>query len=279
MGDEAHTLKGLLELPDEALFSRAATVAADHERAYWYPVPLNGGCRTTPPCRHCKWESFKAARPSFVDKKPLDAVLRAAEAGLDAGATHLLVPSGWMGYEIPEYFGEQIAEIKRRFDAPVYGLFGAIGERSLRLLQSAGMDGYQCGLESPDEEIFRRFRPGGDSLQDRWETLKTAKALGLKTWSGFLLGFGLLEAQAVSAIEALTALGVDWLAIQPFVPYPFTAMQAENPTNPYSWARLMAAARLYMAPGMNLVATENSGAYENFRALTGANGFFIFPKF
>jgi biotin synthase len=273
------TLDTILALSDEELFARAGAASADRPKAYWYPVPVHGGCSTNPPCRHCKWESFKNDRPGFSDKKSLDEVLRMAEAGLGDGATHLLVPSGWMGYEIPDYFCDYIHAVKSRFDAEVYGLFGAISEASLRNLINAGMDGYQCGLESPDEAVYRKFRPGGDALSDRIETLVTAKKLGLKTWSGFLLAFGLTEAAALAGIEYLKDLGVDWLAIQPFVPYPHTAMQAEEPTNPYRWARLTAAARLYMNVGVNIVATENSGAYENFMALTGANAFFIFPRF
>jgi biotin synthase len=270
--------KDFLNLPDDALFSRAAMASERHAKVFWYPVALHGGCTTTPVCRHCKWESFKREKPGFSSRKTLDGVLRLAEAGIKAGATHLLAPSGWMGYEIPDYFCDLIQGIKNRFDADVYGLYGAISETSLRKLKSAGMDGYQCGLESPDEAIYRKFRPGGDTLSDRIETLVTAKKLGLRTWSGFLLAFGLTEAAAIGGVEYLKDLKTDWLAIQPFVPYPYTTMQAEQPTNPYQWARFMAAARLYMNDDVNLVATENSGAYDNFMALTGANAFFIFPK-
>lgn len=273
------TLNSILALPDEELFKRAGEASAARPKALWYPVALHGGCTTIPPCKHCKWESFKRDRTGFADRKALDDVLRLVEAGLRAGATHLLAPSGWMGHEIPDYFCDYIQAIKSRFDADVYGLFGAIGEKSLRKLQSAGMDGYQCGLESPDQAVYRKFRPGGDALSDRIETLITAKKLGLKIWSGFLLACGLEEAAARTGIEYLKDISVDWLAIQPFVPYPHTAMQTEQPTNPYRWARLMAAARLYMTGEVNIVATENSGAYENFMALTGANAFFIFPKF
>jgi len=273
------SLKNILALDDVELFERAIQFASNKSKSYWYPVPLHGGCATDPPCRHCKWESFKRDRPGFADKHPLDDVLRTAEAALNEGATHLLLPSGWMGYEIPDYFCDYIQAIKNRFDANVYGLYGAISEASLKRLLDAGMDGYQCGLESPDETVYRKFRPGGDSLDDRKETLINAKRMGLKIWSGFLLGFGLSDEAALGGLQYLSDIGADWVAIQPFVPYPFTQMQAEEPTNPYRWARMMAAARLYLQDSVNLVATENSGAYENFMALTGANAFFIFPKF
>jgi biotin synthase len=272
------SLEKLAAMDDETLFSQAKTAGGRHADAYWYPIVLDGACRTSPPCRHCKWESFKSGKPDFSERRSLDDVLRTAETALREGATHLLVPSGWMGYDVPDYFCDCIKALKSRFDADVYGLFGSIGLPSLERLREAGMDGYQCGLESPDVTVYRAFRPGGDTLADRIETLSAAKGLGLKIWSGFLLAFGLTDEAALLGLRFLSDIGVDWVAVQPFVPYPHTPLQTETPTNPYRWARLMALARLYFGEQVNLVATENSGAYENFMSLTGANAFYIFPK-
>jgi len=275
------TLKSIEEIyamEDRELFFQAASVAAAKEQCFWSPVVLTGECRTVPHCRHCKWESFKSTRPGFGTANSEEEVLHRAEAALEAGATHLLAPSGWLGPEVPDYFCERIRALKDHFDAEVYGLCGAIGKRSLERLRDAGMDGYQCGLESPDETVYRRFRPGGDSLSERIQTLKDAKSLGLKTWSGFLLAFGLSDEVALEGLRTLHNLSVDWVAVQPFVPYPDTDLQSEDPTNPYRWARMMATARLYFDPRVQLVASENSGAYANFMDLTGANAFFIFPR-
>ncbi|MDD4510271.1 MAG: radical SAM protein [Oscillospiraceae bacterium] len=272
------TLRQLFALDDQALFERAREAGAKRPKAYWSPVVLNGACKTDPPCRHCKWESFKSGRPAFDGRRPIDQVLQCAETMRKAGATHLLVASGWMGHEIPDYFCDYIRAIKSRFDMEVYGLFGAVSEASLRRLRDAGMDGYQCGLESPDEEIYRWFRPGGDSLEDRMQTLKAAKRAGLKIWSGLLLGFGLSDEAVIRGLAFLKEIEADWVAIQPFVPFPHTQLQAEDPTNPYRWARIMAIARLWAGEQTSLVATENSGAYLNFMDWTGANAFFIFPQ-
>lgn len=270
-------VRSLLTVDDDELFRLASEAGEKRRKVYWSPVVFDAGCRTSPRCRHCKWESFKKDSLSFEKRRPLDKVLRCAEEMLKAGATHLLAASGWMGYEVPDYFYQYIQALKSHFDVEVYGLFGSIGADSLAGLRDAGMDGYQCGLESPDENIYRHFRPGGDSLSDRMRTLKDAKTVGLNIWSGFLLDFGLSDEAAMDGLKSLKDLSVDWIGIQPFVPFPHTEMQAENPTNPYRWARFMAAARLYAAEECGIVATENAGAYANFLPLTGANGFFIFP--
>lgn len=272
------SIEVLSQVDSQELFTRAAKIASTKEQHFWSPVVLSGECRAAPPCRHCKWESFKSARPAFGLAKSEAEVLRCAEAALHAGATHLLAPSGWLGPKIPEYFCERIRALKKHFNAEIYGLCGAVDKSSLERLRDAGMDGYQCGLESPDETVYRRFRPGGDSLTDRIRTLRDAKSLGLKTWSGFLLAFGLSDAAALEGLKTLKKLDTDWIAVQPFVPYPNTELQTEDPTNPYRWTRMMAIARLYFDPRVHIVASENSGVYANFVDKTGANAFFIFPN-
>lgn len=264
-------------LSDGELFSRASQMGAEYPRVFWSPDVLTGHCTTNPPCRHCKWESFKRATPTFDSAHSRDELAKRAEKLLSAGATHLLVPSGWPGYEVPDNFCENIAFLKDRFAVQIYGLSGSLSRKSLLKLRDAGMDGYQCGLESPDETVYRKFRPGGDSLADRVQTLRDAKELGLKIWSGFLLAFGLTDAAALDGLVLLAELRCNWVAIQPFVPYPYTELQAEDPTNPYRWARMMAAARLWFPAETQLVSTENAGAYANFLPLTGANATFLFP--
>jgi Biotin synthase and related enzymes len=277
-GAESKTIGELYRLPDEDLFPRAAAAGAEKPRAYWSPDVLTGRCATQPHCLHCKWESFKHDRPEFGALHTRDELARRGEAALAAGATHLLAPSGWLGYEVPDSLCEAVRFLKERFSVPVYGLCGSVSRDSLRRLKDAGMDGYQCGLESPDPAVYRSFRPGGDSLEDRVRTLRDAKSLGLSTWSGFLLAFGLTDEAALAGLTLLRELDTDWVAVQPFVPYPHTVLQAADPTNPYRWARMMAAARLWFPPETQLVATENSGAYANFLPLTGANAFFLFPR-
>jgi biotin synthase len=271
-------LDKLFSMDDDLLFLKAAELGSKRNKIYWSPVVINASCKTDPPCRHCKWESFKHDRPHFGNRPSMDDILYNAETSLKAGATNLLIASGWMGYNIPEYFCDYTRAIKERFNAQAYGLFGAISLSSLKMLKEAGMDGYQCGLESPDPQTYLKFRPGGDSLEDRKTTLLDAKTAGLKIWSGFLIGLG-IENQAVkNGLHFLKYISADSIAIQPFVPFPNTHLQTEDPANPYRWARLMAISRLYAGEDTDIIATENSGAYENFMEMTGANGFFIFPQ-
>ena len=148
--------------------------------------------------------------------------------------------------------------------------------RSLVNLKAAGMDGYLCGLESPNEEIYKRFRPAGDTLTDRLTALKIAQDINLKIWSGFLVGLGETDEDISGGLETLRELDPESLSILPFTPFPNTEMWAENPANPLQWARVMASARIFL-PKPNLFSDQTEGFYQGYGILGGANGFYVFP--
>jgi len=267
----------LLALGDEELFARAQADRADLPQFTWSPNLINPACRTDPRCEHCKWECFKTEQQMFEARRPIDQILAQAEVQVSMGVKRILMPSGWLGYHLPSYFFASVRAVKERFDVEVFGLSGAIDRESLAGLKDAGMDGYWCGLESINEEIYRRFRPGGDTLADRLETIANVQDLGLKLQSGFVLGFGLPEADVIASLELLAGMELNSLVIQPFIPFPHTGMAAEDPVNPHYWARVVAAAGIYL-PKVNVIITEADGPHANFATLTGANVWPTFPK-
>lgn len=272
---DTESLQDLLALPDAELFSRAQLVRKDWPRRSWAPNLINPACRTAPPCEHCKWESFKSDQEMFEARRGIDEILQQAEQQVALGVSRILMPSGWMGYHLPSYFFASVRAVKERFDVEVFGLSGAIDAESLAGLKDAGMDGYWCGLESVNEEIYRRFRPGGDSFEDRLQTIAKVQELGMKLQSGFVLGFGLPPEDVITSLELLKSLDPDSLVIQPFIPFPHTGMAAEDPVNPNYWARVVAAAGIYL-PKTNLIITEGDGPHANFARLTGANFWPVF---
>jgi biotin synthase len=266
----AQTIKELLGLDDEMLFSNALKARKGKRPILWSPNVINSACYTVPKCRHCKWECFKKEDKMPDGRRLLDNILWQTEKIIATGAEIMLMPSGWMGYTVPDYFCTYIEKVKERFAITIYGLFGSIDLNSLLSLKQAGMEGYQCGLESPNELSYRYFRPGGDSIADRIQTMTFVKEAGLKLWSGFILAFGLSDPDIEKGIELLKSAHIDCLSIQPFVPYPHTALASESPTNPHYWARVTAAAGLCI-PDCDLALSENDGAYAAFGGQTGAN--------
>lgn len=271
------TLQQLLELDNDTLFNLAQKKTEHEVQSFWSPNVINTGCTTTPRCYHCKWECFKSENQMPVGKTPLGQFLKVAEIEIAQGSTRMLLPSGWAGYRLPDYYCDYVAAIKNNFDIEVFGLLGSIDKDSLLSLKQAGMDGYQCGLESVNEQIYRYFRPGGDSLSDRLATLNCAKELGLKLWSGFIFGFGLKREDIIKSIEILKNLEVSVVGIQPFIPFPYTTFAYLDPANPGEWARTIAAASLYLKDS-EFISTENQSPYGNFARLAGVKWHPIFPN-
>jgi len=195
------SIEQIMQLDDDELFGLARKKTANLERHTWSPNVINPGCTTNPHCYHCKWECFKNEERMGKSRAPLDVVLKRAEMQIEMKVNRILLPSGWAGYSLPDYYFEYTNAIKKNFDIEVFGLFGAIDKNSLVSLKQAGMDGYQCGLESVNEKIYRSFRPGGDSLSDRINTLKWAREVGLKLWSGFIFGFGLGKTDIIKSLK------------------------------------------------------------------------------
>lgn len=269
-------LRVLFSLDSSELFQKAQEIAKTKKAIYCSPNIVNGSCKTVPSCRHCKWEHMKVENPDFYKKRTLEEIKARTQVLVEAEIQRVFLASGWMGYEVPEFYYDCIKSIKEDSNLDVYGLFGAINRTSLVNLKRAGMDGYLCGLESPNEEIYKRFRPAGDTLADRISALKTAKDINLKIWSGFLVGLGEKDEDVIVGLEILRELDPESLSILPFTPFPNTEMWEENPANPLKWARTMAGARIFLQKP-DLFSDQTTGFYQGYGILGGANGFYSFP--
>lgn len=270
-------LSDLFRLDSSALFQKAQEIAKTKSTIYCSPNIVNGSCKTVPSCRHCKWEHMKVANPDFYKKRTINEIKARTQVLLEAGIQRVFLASGWMGYKVPKFYYDCIHSIKEDSNLEIYGLFGAIKRTSLVNLKHAGMDGYLCGLESPNEKIYKRFRPAGDTLTDRISALKTAKNLNLKIWSGFLVGLGETDEDINVGLEILRELDPESLSILPFTPFPNTEMWEENPANPLKWAKIMASTRIYLKKP-DLFSDQTIGFYQGYGILGGANGFYIFPE-
>lgn len=269
-------LQELFHLDPGVLFKKAQEIAKTKRTIYCSPNVANGSCKTVPSCRHCKWENRKALDPRFYRKRTIEEIKARTKLLVDAGIHRVFLASGWMGYEVPNYYYDCISSIKDNSNLEVYALMGAVNRSSLVNLKHAGMDGYLCGLESPNEKIYKRFRPSGDTLADRITTLKNAKSINLKIWSGFLVGLGETDEDIALGLEILKEFDPKSLSILPFTPFPNTEMWEENPANPLHWARVMAIARNFIKEP-DLFSDQTLGFYYGYGILGGANGFYVFP--
>ena len=244
----------LFALPDDDLFAAAFEASARAQAACGQaptfmkasPLILTGTCRTRPPCRHCKWEHFKAqGRAAFVIDRPIPELIEHAHLLADLGIPRAFTATGWMGYRLPRIYVDAVAAIHEAEPRlQLFGLFGALDRQSHLDLAHAGLAGMLTGLESPSRSVYRAFRPGGDSLDDRLRALDYTREAGMIVWSGFLLGLGETREDAAWGIETLRRFEPESVSILPFEPYPDTPMANDPPCDARWLAQVNAVARI-----------------------------------
>ncbi len=261
-------LKSLFQEDADSLFKRAREVAEKKETVYCSPMPVTTVCNIKPLCRHCTWKSLSPLDDEYNRINPKENIIERVLNGNKQGIHRVHMVSGWMGYELPDYFYDYLKLIKDTANFEVYGFFGPLSRKTLELLRSCGMEGYWCGIEMPNIKIFKEIRPG-DNFVARLETLKNARDLGMKTWSSFITGLGETQDDIIYGLELMKSLGVSSVTIQMFQPRANTDLERITPPNIYEWSKIIAITRIYMTD-VDLFVSPDTAPW-GLRA--GANGF------
>ncbi len=262
-------------VPDDELVAQAHVVAARHAGTMKAsPLILTGNCTTRPICRHCKWEHFKAVSENeFALDRPLAETLARARRLVEAGVGRAFLATGWMGFRLPARFVDAVAAVhEAEPELQLYGLFGALDRESHRALARAGLTGMLTSLESPSGEVYRAFRPGGDSLADRLRALGHAREEGLAVWTGFLVGLGETPADVARGIDLVRTFDPESVSILPFVPFPDTPMASHARTDPQWLARANAVARIALPRVRYFFSDHADGFDADMERRLGMNG-------
>lgn len=263
-------ISNLLNEDNPSLFKEARSIARNRGILFFSPLFITTECNIKPLCNHCSWTSLRHYTDDFSRRYPLEEVIEKAIYLEKLGIKRTMMPSGWIGYDLPDYFYEYIKEVKEHTNLELIGFSGAINNESLCKLKKAGIDGYWCGLETLNKGIFEKIRPG-DDLNARIKTLRNTKKLGLLVWSGFLVGIGENEKDIMQQISLLKELEADNVGIQPFRPSPYTEMEKYSAPAPYWLAKIIAVTRISLEKPDIATFSDLSSVVWGIRA--GANGF------
>lgn len=265
--------KDLLVKEDRELFKKAREIGAYKDIKFSFSNAISNECRIIPLCRHCEWQSnlhfygsIKKKKEDFIKKG-----LQAKKIGVD----RIVVPSGWMGYDLPDIFLEYLEELIKKVNVPVWGAFGTISKESLQALKEVGLNGYDCGIETTNQKVFNYMRPG-DDFDKRIETLRNAKELGLSTGTSLVVGIGETIEDIVKGIELMKELEVDFAALWPFSPCPYTEMESWDIPNPFLVSKILALMVLNLKHANITADTRPQNLKWGIRA--GANAFGVSNK-
>ncbi|MDD5014887.1 MAG: hypothetical protein PHW73_07275 [Atribacterota bacterium] len=229
----------LLVKDSSKLFKSAREIGALKNIKFSFTNIISSECRIIPLCRHCEWMSNQHFYDNKGKRRQKEDFIKEGLRAEKIGINRIVVPSGWMGYNLPDIFLEYLEELIRNINLPVWGAFGAVSKESLQNLKEIGLKGYDCGIETTNQKAFNYMRPG-DDFDKRIETLKNAKELGLFIGTSLVIGVGETIGDVIRGIKLMKKLKVDFAALWPFCPSPYTEMESWDIPNSLFVAKILA---------------------------------------
>ena len=213
-------------------------------------LEISNHCRRL--CTYCGLRAPRTSLPRYR-MTPQEIVSAACEAA-QVGYRTLVLQSGEDPWFTPKILGEIVSAIKARTGMAVTLGCGEMKGEDYAHLKEAGTDRYLIKHETADPDLYRRLHPDS-TLEQRVGCLRTLKALGYETGSGFMVG---LPGQTLETLAddllLLASVPCDMAGIGPFLPHPDTPLRDGTAGSPELTRRCVALARLLL-PTANLPAT------------------------
>lgn len=206
--------------------------------------------------KHCRYCGLRADNRQLVRyRMQAQYILDAADRAVAEGAGTVVLQSGDdTGFSM-ELIGGLIKTIKRRHDVAVTL---SLGDRPLdeyAFWRDCGADRCLLKLETTDRSMYKRLRHGED-FTARLHRLQALRHMGYEVGSGVIAGLpGASPMDALRDILFLTDLGLDMIAVGPFVPNPDTPLSGATPGSVDLSFRMTALLRL-LNPEANIPATS-----------------------
>ena len=275
----------LFELPFNDLMHRAHTV----HRAHFDPnaVQLStllsvktGGCPED--CGYC---SQAARHHTGVDNEDLlavDAVVAAARAAKEQGATRFCMGAAWRGPKQRdlEHVIDMVKAV-RSLGMETCATLGMLKAGQAGQLKAAGLDYYNHNLDTAPEfygEIVSTRTQG-----DRLDTLEQVRAAGIHVCCGGIVGMGETRRMRAALIAQLANLDPypESVPINNLVQVEGTPLHGSASLDPFEFVRTIACARITMPKAMVRLSAGRQEMPEGIQALcffAGANSIFYGDK-
>lgn len=152
-------------------------------------------------------------------------VKKAAEANEREGIKKFsLVTSGRkVSARDMEKFCEIYKDLSKDTKLYLCASMGLLGEEELRMLKEAGVKRYHCNMESSDK--FFRTLCTTHLPEDKRETIRKAREVGLEICSGGIIGMGETMADRIDFAFELLELGVDSVPVNILTPIKGTPLE------------------------------------------------------
>lgn len=245
----------ILSAPDVgSLYADARAVA---DRVFGKSVYVRGVVEFSNHCKkNCHYCGLRAANTGLERFRLLAAdITSAAALAVKLGAGTVVLQSGEDTACDAEFVGNLVRAIKDTHDVAITLSVGDHDRDTYAYWRECGADRYLLKIETTDDELHERLRPGS-TVKDRLARVEILQKLGYETGSGIIVGLpGMTDAIIAKDLQLLSSLGLGMIAAGPFIPHPQTPLAAPVNADIEKSLRVTAILRL-LNNGANIPATS-----------------------
>lgn len=268
----------LFEIKDEEKLNKLFRIASDitnlklNEIKLTSTIHLTNKCQVQPRCKYCGFAA-KTSKDGYYNAfyKSDEEILQAAICVEKSGIPRISC-SGGHGYK-----GKQAVNaakiVKTQTNLELLVNVGAdLTEKSIKGLSKYNTDTVCCNLETTNEELFNKIKPG-EKLEDRINVCKMIAEEGIELSSGLLIGIGETYEDRVNHLLYLKnfkTLGE--IPIMGFNPYRGTPMENHPPCPIEEQLKTVAITRI-LYPNIRITVPTPTMGPKNIKysLLSGAN--------
>ncbi|MEK6601432.1 MAG: biotin synthase BioB [Candidatus Binatota bacterium] len=241
---EREEMQAVLNAPDERLAELLD--AAFRVRRHYFGkrvqihVLMNAKSGLCPEdCHYCSQSSISKAPIDKYPFLPRERLLDGAVKAKAAGAVRYCMVNSGRGptqREIEE-IAEVAREIKSKVSIQLCCSLGLMSEDKIRVLKEAGVERINHNINTS-----RRHHPNictTHTYEDRVETLKNVKSVGLTSCCGGIIGMGETEEDIIDMALALRDLDVDSIPLNFLHPIPGTPLEGTNYLTPQRCLKIL----------------------------------------
>ena len=238
-----------------------------------------GGCSED--CGYCSQSAHhgEAQREALLE---VDAVVEAAQAAKDKGATRFCMGAAWRGPKDKDLdrVTDMIGAVKA-LGLETCVTLGMLKDGQAERLKSAGLDYYNHNLDTAPEFYGEVIKTHAQS--ERFDTIDKVREAGIKVCCGGIVGMGETRRQRASLLVELANMTPppESVPINELVPMPGTPLENAPPLDPFEFVRTIAVARITMPGSMVRLSAGRQEMSDELQALcflAGANSIFYGDK-
>ncbi len=278
-------IEALFELPFNDLLFRAQQVHREHFDPNEVQISTllsikTGGCPED--CGYCPQSVHHEAPVQAEKLMDVEAVVEAARAAKDAGASRFCMGAAWRNPRGQNF--ERVLEMVERVREE--GLetcmtLGMLDQQQAGQLREAGLDYYNHNLDTSPE--FYGDIISTRTYRDRLDTIRHVRDAGMHVCCGGIVGMGEARADRVSLMEQLACQKPhpESVPVNMLVKVEGTPLAEQEELDPFEFVRTLAVARILMPQSHVRLSAGREQMSDELQALcflAGANSIFYGEK-